>query len=77
MPALALVPPILRNLLCRFVQPILISGEPNHFDGGKPFWRIRRGIAEWRQLADGHQNLNVMLCEAEQFGCRDNVEPCW
>jgi hypothetical protein len=31
LPAVALLPPILRNLLCRLVQPILISGEPNHF----------------------------------------------
>ena len=56
-----------------FVQPVLISGELNHFDRRKPFRRIGSRIAEWHQLAHGHQNLNVMFREAEQFRRRRDI----
>jgi hypothetical protein len=54
----------------------LVSSQTDHLDGGKPFRRIRGGIAEWRQLAHRHQNLNVMLRETEQFRRRHDIKAC-
>jgi hypothetical protein len=62
------------NLLCCFMQPVLISGQPNHFDCGKPFGRIRGWIAQRRQFAHSHQNLNVILREAQQSCRRANIK---
>jgi hypothetical protein len=39
--ALAHAPPEFCNVFGGRVQPVLISREPNHFNGGKPFWRVR------------------------------------
>jgi len=58
------------------VQPVLVSREPYHLDCRKPFGRIWSRIAERRQLAHGHQNLNVMLREARQFRRRRNIKAC-
>jgi hypothetical protein len=74
MTALALVPPVFGNLFRGLVQPILISRETNHLNGGKPFRRIWSRIAQRRQLAHGHQNLNVTLREAEQFRRRRDIK---
>ena len=73
---LALVPPVFGNLLRGLVQPVLVHCEPNHLDGRKPFRRIRCRITERRQLAHRHQNLNVMLREAEQFRRRRDIKAC-
>jgi hypothetical protein len=74
---LALAPPVFGNLLCGFVEPIFVGCQPNYLDGGKPFGRVRGGIAKRRQLADGHQNLNVMLREAEQPRRRRDIRAGW
>jgi hypothetical protein len=58
------------------VQPVLISGQTDHLDGRKPFRRIRGWIAQRRQLANRHQNLNVMLRKAEQFRRRRDIKAC-
>jgi len=34
-----------------------------------------RRITQRRQLAHGHQNLNVMFREAEEPGCLRNIQP--
>ena len=70
------VPPIFGNLLRGLVQPIFVSGQTDHLDRCKPLGRIRSGIAQGRQLALGHQNLNVMLREAEQFRHRHHIKAC-
>ena len=68
--------PKFSDLLRGLVQPVLISREPDHLNGGKPLRRIGGRIAKWRQLSSIHQNLNVMLCETKKFGsCRD-VKTC-
>jgi hypothetical protein len=73
---LALVSPVFGNLFGGLVQPVLVSREPNHFNGCKPFRRIRGGIAQRRQLAHGHQNLNVTLRETKQFRRRHDIKTC-
>jgi hypothetical protein len=52
----------------------LDQGQTNHFNGGKPLGRIGGRIAQRRQLAHGHQNLNVMLCKAQQFHRRHDIK---
>ena len=47
------------------MQPVLINCETNHLDRCEPFRRIWSGIAQRRQLAQSHQNLNVTLREAQ------------
>jgi hypothetical protein len=37
----------------------LVSGQTNHLDGRKPLGRIWGGISQRRQLAHGHQNLDI------------------
>jgi len=54
---LALVPPVFGNLFGGLVQPIHVSGQTDHLDCGKPFWRVGSRIAQGRQFAFGHQNL--------------------
>jgi hypothetical protein len=49
------------------VQPVLISREPDYFDGSKPFRCVWGRNAQRRQLTRSHQNLNVTLREAEQL----------
>ena len=55
--------PVFGNLLGGLVLSLFICRQP---DEREPLWRIRRRIAQWRQLAHRHQNLNVMLREAQQ-----------
>ena len=73
---LALISPVFGNLFGGLVQPVLVGCQAYHFDGGKPFRRIRGGIAGRRQLAHSHQNLNVMLREAQQFCRRRGIKAC-
>ena len=73
---LAFVPPEFCNVFGSLVQPVQVSREPDYFDGGKPFRRVRDWITERRQLAHGHQNLNVMFREAEQFRRRRDIKAC-
>ena len=49
------------------MQPNLVSGQTDHLDGRKPFRRIGSRITQRRQLAHGHQNLNVTLRKTKQF----------
>jgi len=63
---LALLPPVFGNLLGGLVQPVLVSGQTDHLNGRKPFRRIRAD-RQRRQLAHGHQNLNIIHCKTEQF----------
>lgn len=72
---LTFISPVFCKFLRGFVQPVLVSGEPDYFDGGKPFWRIWCRVAQWRQLAHAHQNLNVILREAEQLCRRRDIKP--
>ena len=67
---LALMPPEFCNLFGGLVQPVLISREPNHFDGSNPLGRIRGGIAQRSQLTDGHQNEAITGASAgmAEFG---------
>jgi hypothetical protein len=54
------------------MQPVLVSCEPDYFDRRKRFRRVRSGITQRRQLANGHQNLHVTFCETKEFRrCRD------
>jgi hypothetical protein len=72
--ALAFLSPVFCNLLRGLVQPVMVSRETNHFDGGKPFRRIGSRLTERCQLAHGHQNLNVTLRETKQFRRRHNIK---
>jgi hypothetical protein len=65
------LPPVFGNLFRGLVQPVLISREPDHLNGGKPFRRVGNRVTERRQLAHTHQNLNITLSEAEQLGRLD------
>jgi hypothetical protein len=56
----------------RFVEPIPIRGQADHLDGAKPLRRIGSRLAERFQFACAHQNLNVMLVEAEYRA----IQPC-
>ena len=73
MTPLAFLPPVFCNLLRGLVQPVLISGKTNHFNGCKPFRRVGGRITERRQLTHGHQNLNVTFREAKQFRRRRHI----
>ena len=73
--SLALVLPVFSNLLGGLVQPVFVRREPDNFDSGKPFRRIGSRIAERCQLTHPHQNLNVMLREAEELGCLRYIQP--
>ena len=71
---MTLVSPVFGNLFRGLVQPVLISGQTDHLDRCKPLGRIRSGIAQWRQLARGHQNLNVTLSETQQLRRRRDIK---
>jgi len=77
MTALPFVSPVFCNLLRGLVQPIFVRSQTDHLDRRKPLGRIRGRIAERRQLAHGHQNLNVMLREAGQLRRRRDIKTCW
>ena len=62
--ALSLVSPGFCNLFRSFVQPLLVSRQPNYLDRCKPFRCIRGRITQRRQLAHTHQNLNIAFGEA-------------
>ena len=72
-PPFELVPPVFGNFLCSPVQPVLISRQTDHCDRRKPLGRIGCWIAQWSQLAYTHQNLDVILREAEQFPHRRDI----
>ncbi len=61
----ALASPVFGNLLRGLVQPVLVNRKTNHLDCREPFRCVRGRIAQRRQLAHGHQNLNVVLREAQ------------
>ena len=72
-PPFALDSPVSCNVSGGLVQPVSVSSKANHFDGGKPLRRVGSRITERRQLAHGHQNLNVTLREAEQSRRRRDI----
>ena len=66
------MPPVLGNFPSGPVEPLAVRRQSNDLDGGEPLGGVGRRVAERLQLPGGHQNLNVMLREAEQFlRCHD------
>jgi len=64
---LTFLPPELGDLSGGLMQPVLVSSQPDHFNGSKPVRRAGSGVAQRCQFAYAHQNLNVTLRETEQF----------
>ncbi len=65
---------MLGDLFGGLVQPILVRRQLDDFHRREPLGRIRRGITQWRQFVRRHQNLDVMLREAEQLRRGGNIE---
>lgn len=64
-PPLTLLSQVFGNLFRGLVQPIPVSSQPDHLDRAEPFGSVLNRIAQRFKLARHHQNLNVMLGEAE------------
>ena len=58
------------------MEPVVVCRETYYLDGRKPFGRVEGWVSKRRQLAHSHQNLNVMLCETQEFRRRSDIEAC-
>ena len=48
------------------VEPFGVQSELFDSAGGEPFWCIRRRLAEWLEEFLSHEDLDVVLREAEK-----------
>jgi hypothetical protein len=59
--SLTLVPPVFGDFLGGFVQPILVSCQPDYLDRCKPLGRVGCRITERCQLAQGWRTTDTLI----------------
>ena len=72
---LALMPPVFGDFFGGPVQPVIVCGEADDFHRGEPLRRVWCRVAQWRQFAGGHENLDVVFSEAEKLRRFSRVQP--